>query len=169
MSNQLSIARKVAEIWHEGQIYGKPEKDMFTYDYMRHCEQVSQLAKNYYVALMKNDRLNFGLEDVMAVGLAHDLLEDTALKPKKLYELGFSDINVRACQVLDKNNYKSDSEYYEAIVSNRLATIVKLADNTVNLTASMHSNNQKKVEKYMRHNQTLLNAYAQIVRQLSSW
>lgn len=87
--------------------------------YFMHCLKVMQLLNS------DDDELN-------AIAVGHDLIEDTDVTFKELRDLGFSDRIIAGIWALTKQSGQTNEEYLENILSNKDACLVKLADLTHN-------------------------------------
>ena len=67
-------------------------------------------------------------ESTTCVALLHDVIEDTDMTSEQLREMGFTEEMLTALQLLTHDAAVPYMEYVQAIKSNRIATIVKLAD-----------------------------------------
>ncbi len=67
-------------------------------------------------------------EDVMAIAILHDIVEDTSWTLAQLYDLGFSDRVMKALITLTHDKNVSYEDYIKAIAVNPDARLVKLAD-----------------------------------------
>ena len=67
-------------------------------------------------------------EDSTIVALLHDLIEDTDVTLKELYDLGFSKNVIDAIGVLTHSDGSDYYDYIERISNNEIATKVKIAD-----------------------------------------
>jgi hypothetical protein len=105
----------------QGQTYG-------TLPYSSHPKQVARIGKKFFGS-------EFG-EDARKVALLHDILEDTPYTAQQLAKKGFSKEVIQAVQLLTKNKALSYADNISAIIDsgNKLAMMVKYADNYVNYT-----------------------------------
>jgi len=89
-------------------------------------------------------------DDILAVALLHDVLEDSEdeqLKAKLIAT--FSSKIVSAVLALSKPKGYNNVLYYEGIQNNEIATLVKLADRTHNLSTLFNFSEVKKA-KYLK-------------------
>jgi len=107
-----------------------------------------------------------GIRDdkILAVALLHDVVEDCEDETikKKLYETFSSEI-IEAVMTLSKPKGYNNNLYYDKIKQNPIATIVKLADRTHNLS-TLYSFSEVKKAKYIKETEDFvypLIAYAQ--------
>lgn len=91
--------------------------------------------------------------ELRVIGLMHDLLEDTDVTPKDLYDMGFSDRIVTALMLLT-HGYESYDDYIKRLSGNEDARQVKLADLRHNSDITRLKGLRKKdfdrMEKYHR-------------------
>lgn len=67
-------------------------------------------------------------EELQCIALGHDLLEDTLVTAKYLYEMGFTDRIVEGIRALTKIPGESYDDYKAKVFANRDAVMVKMAD-----------------------------------------
>ncbi len=103
-------------------------KDHAGKPYYGHCDFVANFACQYARALGLSDR---DVDTVYQAGLCHDLLEDTDVTEVELLSRTSQDV-VKLVKVLTHLSTDSYEDYFEKILPNRLAVIVKLADTTHN-------------------------------------
>ncbi len=135
-SNKLIAlkALSVAEEAHKGQL----RKDGVT-PYIEHPMKVASLL---YTLGIRDD-------EILAVALLHDVIEDTIVQAGDLLKAGFStEVVTAVCLVTKKPDYKND-EYYKSILTDPYATIVKLADRAHNLETLYNFTPEKK-ERYLQ-------------------
>jgi len=112
--DMVTVALRIATEAHKGQVDkgGKP--------YIEHPKRVSDAVKVYG-------------DEAMIVALLHDVVEDTGTTLDDLYHEGFDDTVLEA---VDAITMRKGKESYDAYISrvktNRLATLVKIADLTDN-------------------------------------
>ena len=128
-------ALSVAEKAHEGVF----RKDNVT-PYIEHPTKVASML------------FELGIQDdeILAVALLHDVLEDCTDNEiiLQVYQK-FDERIVSAVSLLSKpENYNNDN-YYKGILSNDIATLVKLADRTHNLSTLYNFTEEKKA-KYIK-------------------
>lgn len=122
VSKTLGFVKKA----HTGQQYGdKP--------YWNHPKSVAATGKQFFGS-------KFG-PDAIKVALLHDVVEDTPYKLEQLAKMGYSPMVVQAVQLLTKNKALSYADNIRAIINsgNRLAMMVKYADNYQNFTGDKSS------------------------------
>lgn len=146
--DRIELACKLAMKHHAGQMYGK-------YSYMLHLEEVAGYVKD----IVRKGLFNcLGLERETLICLAylHDIIEDT---PCSFTELGgiLEMEGIEALCHLSKNlggcTYES---YIGRIRRNRYARIVKIADTWANLDNSWKAGNTKRIAKYTKQLNMLL-------------
>ena len=94
-----------------------------------HMEQMDKGGKPYILHPIKvMHYLKTDDMELMAIGVMHDLVEDTDMTCEKLAELGFSKRVVKAVDLLSKKEGQSDEEYIQGIIGNYDAICVKLCD-----------------------------------------
>jgi len=119
---QLEIARKIATKAHEGQFRkmgedkGKP--------YIVHPERVSKALENYT-----------GSDILSAVGVLHDVLEDTNVTEEDLRAQGIEEYIIRIVQTLTKKEGENYLNFILRIKDCEAATRVKIADLKDNMTS----------------------------------
>ena len=103
-------------------------------------------------------------DDEKVVALLHDIVEDTSITLKDLYEQGFSNHIVEAINCLTKYANEPLNEYLNRVKNNPLAVTVKIADLTHNSDISRIPQPKKKdyarVERYKREIDYLQNPMA---------
>lgn len=122
VSNTLKFTKKA----HKSQMYGdKP--------YWTHPKSVATTGKKFFGN-------KFG-PDAIKVALLHDVVEDTPYKLQQLSKMGYSPTVIQAVQLLTKNKELSYEDNIKAIINsgNRLAMMVKYADNYQNFTGDKSS------------------------------
>ena len=136
--NLFKKAIDIAQVMHKGQLYG--EKDYFTW----HLTSVAMLAE----AL--NSSQDWGLDsfDVSIVSYLHDVIEDTDMTEKELFNLGFKKHHVESIALLTRDKNTSRNTYIKAIKKNRLAMLVKTADTMSNLSNSIQSLQVARINTY---------------------
>ena len=96
--------------------------------YYGHCDFVANFAQQYARALRLSDS---EVDTVYQAGLCHDLLEDTDVSEQELLSRTSQDV-LRLVKVLTHLSTDSYEDYFEKILPDRLAAIIKLADATHN-------------------------------------
>lgn len=87
--------------------------------YFLHCLKVMQLLNS------DDDELN-------AIAVGHDLVEDTNITYNDLYMFGFNSRIIEGIRALTKQRGQTEDEYLSGILGNKDAMLVKLADLTHN-------------------------------------
>ena len=103
-------------------------KDHAGKPYYGHCDFVANFARQYARAL---DLPDAEVDTVYQAGLCHDLLEDTDVSEMELLSRTSTDV-LELVKVLTHRPSDSYEAYFEKILPDRLAVIVKLADTTHN-------------------------------------
>lgn len=94
-----------------------------------HIDQVDKGGKPYILHPLKvMHYLKTDDMELMAIGVMHDLVEDTDMTTESLKDLGFSDRVVTGVSLLTKIDGQRDEEYLDRIKLNIDAVKVKLAD-----------------------------------------
>ena len=136
MGSNKQIALKalsIAEEAHKGQF----RKDGTT-PYIEHPMKVASFL---YTLGIRED-------EILAIALLHDVLEDTKVTAHALLGAGFSkEVVAAVCLVTKKSDY-NNKEYYENILMDPYATIVKIADRAHNL-ATLYNFTPEKRQKYL--------------------
>lgn len=96
--------------------------------YYGHCEFVADFARQYAEALGLSAH---DVEVVYQSGLCHDLLEDTGTDVAELLAMTSREV-VEIVSVLTHSPDVPYEVYFEQVKTNRLATVVKLADTAHN-------------------------------------
>lgn len=146
MQFQFSKAIQFAMEAHKDQKYGdKP--------YLYHLDQVDQLLTKTQGrnAIEPGDRM----DNLRAIAFLHDVVEDTDTTYEELYEAGFNEHVVQAVGMLSKVGGESYEQYIEGVLTNELATIVKVCDTSANLMNSIFEGNVKRINKYTSQLQLL--------------
>ena len=140
--SQYEIALGIARKAHKGQV------DKAGRDYLEHPLHLAA---------------QFEDDDHKAVAMLHDVLEDTDLTADYLREQGISDHNIRSVVCLTKKDGESADVYYGRVMSDRVATDIKIADTEHNKDLTRLSlagieltdHHREKAEEYTRHNELL--------------
>lgn len=99
----------------------------------RHAGQYDRGGRPYILhPLAVMCLLNTEDEELQCIALGHDLIEDTGLTYKELYDLGFPTRVIRGIRCLTKMPGQTPDEYLETVMSNFDAVKVKKADLTHN-------------------------------------
>lgn len=126
---KLQIARDMASVWHENQLYGnKP----YTY----HLDKVEEKV----VELFPDEPI------LRIVAQLHDTLEDTSAKYEML--LFFGEDVANAVAALTKISGENRHYYIKRVKLNSIAKKVKIADSTSNLLHSLSEGDSRRVLKY---------------------
>ena len=128
----------IAKVMHKGQLYG--DKDYFTW----HLTCVALLAE----ALNSSQDWCLDSFDVSIVSYLHDVIEDTDMTGKELYSLGFKKHHVESIELLSRDKNTSRNAYIKTIKTNRLATLVKIADTMSNLSNSIQTLQVARINTY---------------------
>lgn len=107
------VALDIATRAHAGQV------DKGGRAYIEHPVRVAERVKVYG-------------DEAVVVALLHDVVEDTSVTLKHLYEAGFNDCVLAAVAAITKDPEESYDAYIGRVKQNRLATLVKIADLTDN-------------------------------------
>jgi hypothetical protein len=128
VSKTLKFATKA----HKGQQYGEKP-------YITHPRSVAATGKKFFGSAFTPDAIK--------VALLHDVVEDTPYKLNQLAKMGYSPEVVEAVQLLTKNKALSYADNIKAIIAsdNKLAMMVKYADNYQNFTGDKSSWNPERV------------------------
>lgn len=134
-SNKLLAlkALSIAEEAHKGQF----RKDGIT-PYIEHPVKVASFL---YTLHIRDD-------EILAIAILHDVLEDTSVQANDLLNAGFSKEVVNAVCLVSKKPGYNNKEYYEKISKDPYATIVKIADRAHNL-ATVYNFDAEKKQKYL--------------------
>lgn len=123
IQESLSIANTLAFIKkaHAGQTYGKDP-------YWTHPKAVADVGKRVFGS-------KFNTKAYIAA-LLHDTIEDTPYKETQLRQIGFDEDVIDAVKLLTKDKSISYADNIQRIISsgNKIAMMVKYADNYVNFT-----------------------------------
>lgn len=145
---KIELACKLAMKYHAGQMYGK-------YSYMLHLEEVAGHVKDI-VRKGLFQCLGLDREALICLAYLHDIIEDTDCsfeEPAKILEVE----PMKALYLLSKNMGGCTYEEYVArIKANRYARIVKIADTWANLDNSWKDGNTKRIAKYTKQLNMLL-------------
>lgn len=147
MSLQEVNVQKIARFWHADQMYGEDP-------YMKHLDDVVAVIKEF----MGRYELCMTYDQLAAVGMLHDILEDTEITMEILIEslkhVGFKILPmVKAIKTLSNNSqskFKHDiagmSKYhvYNEIAKSTDATFIKLADRIANCESGAKNDKYRK-------------------------
>lgn len=118
----VELAVKIAKIEHKDDRYG--EKDYFEY----HLMNVYRRVEARLIELGKEVEEKF-----LVVALFHDLHEDHDYSLKKIELLFGAEIAAAVEAMSFKKDEESREEYYERVLKNKIAVIVKYADASENM------------------------------------
>ncbi len=120
LTARLHGARLLAQEAHAGQVdkSGKP--------YFLHVETVSRTVAD----LIRDQELGSEMFSLKAqiVGYLHDIIEDTDITPEDLRGYAIPPDCILAIEAITKNDGLSYQDYLVRVRSNKLATVVKIAD-----------------------------------------
>ena len=135
---------KFAKKAHGDQMYGDQP-------YWTHPRAVAAAGKRFFGAKFNNDAIK--------VAFLHDVVEDTPYKLEQLKNMGLSPEVIEAVGLLTKNKKLSYEENIKRIMAsgNRLAMMVKYADNYKNYTGDKSSWDPKRAAKSQQKYQASLN------------
>ncbi len=110
-------------------------------------------------------------DDVIAAALAHDMLEDT---PVKLADLPVNDRVKEAVRLVSKNEYdhgdpKWEDRYFEEILKNPLACMVKCLDRVNNLAGMADAFTCGKMVKYTAETDRYYPALLDVLKKIPEW
>ncbi len=132
-----------------------------------HAGQVDKCGKPYIdhvkrVALTASGRGNI---NAMIVGYLHDLVEDTDVSLKDIYE-NFGNKILEAVDAMTHRRNEPYVEYLKRVKSNHIATVVKMADllDNMNPRRCVRIKSQRDFE---RTSEILLPRYAKAYRELA--
>lgn len=120
----ITIAREIASQAHHHQKYG-------IYDYFsHHILGVGEIIQTIY---SQDEALN----DLLIIGMLHDVVEDTPITLDHLRQQGFSCSIVNAVEAITFNKaQETRATYYQRLKQNELARKVKIADAMFNAKSS---------------------------------
>jgi|26BtaG_2_1085354.scaffolds.fasta_scaffold08542_1 (p)ppGpp synthase/HD superfamily hydrolase len=138
MGKCTRLAWKIAVEAHGDQMYGsKP--------YIHHLLQVFEGTKRSAKAYNPAGVI---LDEVCAVAILHDVLEDTDITPGKLVIAGLPFNVVSSIITLTKYKGEDYDRYISGIKKDTMALMVKREDTMKNLTQSQKEGNNKRIIKY---------------------
>ena len=143
----IEIALELAETYHKDQV------DKAGDPYINHVIRVGTLAGISGKTAVETSRL-------IAIGLLHDILEDTELTEVDLRRLHPDPVVCDTVVILTRKKDETYAEYIKRVKQDRLATIVKLAD----LEDHLHSTSRFVLlaslsKRYQKARQTLLSSF----------
>lgn len=149
MDDRMTRACKLAMKHHAGQMYGK-------YSYMYHLEEVAGHVKDI-VRKGLFGVLGLDRDAILCIAYLHDILEDTDCKVEKIAEILNRQEYVEAVLLLTKDTKATTYEkYLDNVKGNPYARIVKIADTWANLNNSFKAGDVKRITKYSKQLQILL-------------
>ena len=117
--------------------------------------------------------MNIVDDDVLAVALLHDVVEDTGTTPE---ELPVSDRVREAVRLVSYNTYggeedkeKSKPLYYGNIAKNPLAALVKCMDRCNNLSTMADGFKKPKMVKYVKQTEQYVLPLLDVVKEVPAW
>lgn len=113
--NEVDKAQHIAYQAHYGQV------DKAGIDYFQHCIRVAGFAASYATSEEEVFRL-------ATIGFLHDVIEDTEISLDDLEREISDECILTAIDLLTKKDTETYFDYIENVSTNRLATLVKLAD-----------------------------------------
>lgn len=157
LSRKLKLAHTLSAFAHDGQTYGE-------YDY--YFTHIMDVA--HRVGLKVSHLSECEQEDYLIVAYLHDVLEDTELTVYCIEELfGFRIADSvtalsKTYRVIDHGvtSYRTSKIPYEQYIAevkdDPVALLVKICDTEANLAASIADGNQKRIDKYTKQLEMLL-------------
>lgn len=130
--NELMKSINAAVILHQGQTRKSKEP------YIDHPTRVASALYS----------LGIHEEDILAVAILHDTIEDCKITSRDLIEKYQINENIVRNVILLTKTTVDDDKYYLDIQNNPIALLVKLADRAHNIS-TMHSFSLEKIEKYI--------------------
>lgn len=127
----LNLAMQISKTKHFGQKYGE-------YDYYEYH------VKGVFIRSM-------GIESSIEVGivaLLHDVVEDTDYPLEKVYELFGSVVGDAVNAITYRKIDETRKQYYQRVLVNGIARVVKRADAAENRYNSVCAGNNQKIRKY---------------------
>ncbi|WYV99491.1 metal-dependent phosphohydrolase [Pseudomonas phage vB_PpuM-NoPa] len=142
---QYALAIELATKWHAGQEYGDSGKE-----YMYHLLNVARIVKerNWMIS-------DSALDDLLAVAILHDTLEDTKCTDVDLLNAGIYVHNVGSVQALTKHDGEKKRKYLRRVSEDVVALEVKICDTLTNLEHSVKGIAFKRIDKYAKQLQYL--------------
>lgn len=138
MGKCTRLAWKIAVDAHGDQMYGtKP----YAHHLLQVFEGTERSAKDYNPA-------GVILDEVCAVAILHDVLEDTDMTADKLVIAGLPGNVVSSIITLTRYKDESYDRYIAGIKRDTMALLVKREDTMMNLTQSQKEGNNKRIIKY---------------------
>lgn len=150
----INKARDLAKLWHSGQMYGSQP-------YYKHLSHVEAKV----VELYRDDN---ELSLLRMTAVLHDLFEDTKCSEMDLkVRIGNYrkiDTLIEALHAITKRDNESREDYLVRCVENPIALKVKIADTLCNLECSIQSGEERRIKKYSKQIDRLLEFVWQGVR-----
>lgn len=143
---QYSAAIKLASAMHAGQTYGDSDKP-YTY----HLLNVTKIVRERNEGKVTRKRL----DELMAVAMLHDIIEDTDINGWDLDAHGIRLSVALAVISITKFDDEEYEDYMKEVIGNPLALEVKICDTATNLEHSVRAGSFKRVEKYSKQLQIL--------------
>lgn len=144
MSSLIEKAKLLATLAHYGQV------DKAGKDYIEHPLRVMR-------SVMEHDD-----EELAAIAVLHDTIEDTFVTADMLRDIGFSDRVANGVIMLSRFEGTSYEDFIREVALSRDATIVKLADLEDNMDMSRIENptekDFKRLAKYQKAHNFLMGA-----------
>lgn len=150
------------ESWVENKFVG--HIDHAGKPYYGHCEFVANFAGQYAKALELTAR---EVEVVYQSGLCHDLLEDTDTDVAELLAMTSHDV-VDVVRILTHELDVPYEAYFEQVKTNRLATVVKLADAAHNAMVTRFDR-EKRSEAVLADCQKYAKRFLDLQKTVLSW
>ena len=140
--NDLALAYRLAEKAHQGQL------DKIGMPYFYHVRAVSEIVQIFPSYLNLNSEKR---NDVIIAAVLHDIVEDTLYSLEDLTQAGFNEQVTEIVNLLTFDKTYTRLNYYQKIVTNPLARIVKTADlahnNLYSRRHMLDSETQARLEK----------------------
>lgn len=126
----IEKAKEIAKKAHQGQ------KRWDKSPYINHPEKVAKLAVEEVELIEKGlgEKFSDLKEKVAIVGWLHDVVEDSDITLSDLKEAGFDKDVLEAVNLITKKPGQKYYEYITGLYKNELASIVKMADLTHNMS-----------------------------------
>ncbi|WYV99662.1 metal-dependent phosphohydrolase [Pseudomonas phage vB_PpuM-Kassivere] len=142
---QYALAIELATKWHAGQEYGSSGKE-----YMYHLLNVARIVKE------RNWKLSDArLDNLLAIAMLHDIMEDTDCKGGDLVNAGIVPDVLAAVYNITKLEGEKKRKYLRRCASDPLALEVKICDTLTNLEHSVKGIAFKRIDKYAKQLQYL--------------
>lgn len=125
---------------HRGQLYGDNP-------YFYH---LSEVESNVVGLFAKGNYCETEIDNLRAIAMLHDTLEDTCLTAENMREAGINEDVILAVECITKREGQPYLVYLDVVLSNELARKVKLCDTMANLSNSIKEMNMKRIRKYTK-------------------